>query len=83
MSQIALSPNPAGTGTFTIEAPNSNTNRTLTLPDNSGTVQALNSWSFQESGTDLIFRYNGTPVFKITSAGAIVAKDNVTAYGTV
>ena len=38
MSQIALSPNPAGNGTFTIAAPNSNTNRTLTLPDNTGTV---------------------------------------------
>ena len=38
MSQIALSPNPAGNGTFTIEAPNSNNNRTLTLPDNTGTV---------------------------------------------
>jgi hypothetical protein len=33
MSQIALSPNASGTGTFTIAAPDSNTNRTLTLPD--------------------------------------------------
>jgi hypothetical protein len=38
MSQIALSPNPAGTGTFTIAAPDTNTDRTLTLPDNTGTV---------------------------------------------
>jgi hypothetical protein len=38
MSKIALSPNAAGTGTFTIAAPNSNTNRTLTLPDLAGTV---------------------------------------------
>jgi hypothetical protein len=38
MSKIALTPNASGTGTFTIAAPNSNTNRTLTLPDVSGEV---------------------------------------------
>jgi len=38
MSLITLSPNAAGTGTFTIASPNSNTDRTLTLPDASGTV---------------------------------------------
>lgn len=36
MSKIALTPDASGTGTFTIAAPNSNTNRTLTLPDTSG-----------------------------------------------
>lgn len=38
MSSIKLSPNASGTGEFTIAAPNSNTNRTLTLPDATGTV---------------------------------------------
>jgi hypothetical protein len=38
MSKISLTPNAAGTGTFTIAAPGTNTDRTLTLPDNSGTV---------------------------------------------
>jgi hypothetical protein len=38
MTKIAIVPNAAGTGTFTIEAPNSNSNRTLTLPDAAGTV---------------------------------------------
>ena len=38
MSKIALTPNASGTGTFTIAAPNSNTDRTLTLPDEAGTV---------------------------------------------
>jgi uncharacterized protein (AIM24 family) len=38
MSKIALTPDASGTGTFTIAAPNSNTNRTLTLPDEAGTV---------------------------------------------
>jgi len=38
MSRVAVKGNDSGTGTFTIEAPNSNSNRTLTLPDETGTV---------------------------------------------
>ncbi len=38
MSKISLSPNASGTGTFTIASPNSSTDRTLTLPDNTGTI---------------------------------------------
>ena len=38
MSKISLQPNASGTGTFTIAAPNSNTDRTLTLPDAAGEV---------------------------------------------
>lgn len=33
MSKIKIAPDPAGTGTFTIEAPSSSTDRTVTLPD--------------------------------------------------
>jgi hypothetical protein len=42
MSKIALTPDASGTGTFTIAAPNSNTNRTLTLPDATGEVLTKN-----------------------------------------
>ena len=42
MSRIALEGNALGTGTFTIVSPNSNTSRTLTLPDATGDV-VLNS----------------------------------------
>ena len=38
MSKVAITGNASGTGTFTIAAPNSNTDRTLTLPDAAGTV---------------------------------------------
>ena len=38
MSKIALTPNASGTGVFTIASPATNTNRTLTLPDEAGTV---------------------------------------------
>ena len=38
MSLIKIQGNPSGTGAFTIAAPNGNTDRTLTLPDATGTV---------------------------------------------
>ena len=37
MSLVAISGNVSGTGTLTIAAPNTNSNRTLTLPDGTGT----------------------------------------------
>ena len=42
MSKISLTPNASGTGTFTIASPNSNTNRTLTLPDADGALLTAN-----------------------------------------
>jgi len=38
MSNISIQGNVSGTGTFTIAAPNSNTDRTFNLPDEAGTV---------------------------------------------
>ena len=38
MTKIAIQPSGSGTGTFTIAAPNSNTNRTFTLPDETGEI---------------------------------------------
>lgn len=38
MSKVALSGNALGSGTLTIAAPNTSTDRTLTLPDASGTI---------------------------------------------
>ena len=31
---------------------------------------------------DLLFKYNNVPVFKLSSTGAVVAKDNITAFGS-
>ena len=39
-------------------------------------------WSASLDGSDMVFVYNSTEVFKITTAGAVVALDNITAYGT-
>ena len=44
MSKVAIKGNASGTGTFTLEAPNSNTDRTLVLPDEAGTVVTTGSY---------------------------------------
>ena len=38
MSKVVIQGNASGTGDFTIAAPNSNTDRTLTLPDEAGEI---------------------------------------------
>jgi hypothetical protein len=38
MSQVKITGNASGTGIFTITSPNGNTDRTLTLPDSTGTI---------------------------------------------
>ena len=43
MSSVKIEGNASGTGIFTIASPNSNTNRTLTLPDNTGTIVTTGS----------------------------------------
>lgn len=71
------------TGVVGVTATQTLTNKTIDGGTLANTTAIGANWSFLQSGTDLIFQYNGTAVFKISSGGAIVAKDNVTAYGTV
>lgn len=46
------------------------------------TAFKLGDWEIKLDATDLVFNYNGTDVFKITTAGAAIALDDVTAFGT-
>ena len=41
-------------------------------------------WSIElDAGdNDLLFKYNGTTVFKLASSGAVTSADNITAFGT-
>lgn len=66
MSKIALSSNALGTGTLTIASPNTNTDRTLTLPDLTGTIAVPTTGTW-------------TPVATATS-GSITAYSAVGAY---
>jgi hypothetical protein len=63
MSQVKISGNASGTGIFTIASPNSNTNRTLDLPDAAGTIQVSGN---PISGTTGTF----TGLVDISAAGA-------------
>ena len=42
-----------------------------------------NAWLVEQSGTDLLFKYNGTVVFEITSTGALLAAGDITATATL
>jgi hypothetical protein len=50
--------------------------------DTNGQSIAFGSWTIILDGTDLEFRYSNVAKFKISSAGAITAADDITAYGT-
>ena len=43
MAKVKIQGHASGTGIFTVTAPNSSTNRTLTLPDTTGTLLDENS----------------------------------------
>lgn len=83
MSKVVIQGNASGTGNFTIAAPNSNTDRTLTLPDTSGTLVtgddiAINGiTSDYTSGTALNVDSNGIvtkpnqPMFRVRPSAAL------------
>jgi hypothetical protein len=61
------------------------TTPTLSSPTTTGTVTVNGgtaSWTIVASGTNLTFSYGGVAKFTLTSAGAFIAADDVTAYGT-
>lgn len=60
MSKIALEGNASGTGTFTVAAPNTNTNYTITLPESSGTLATTTTAGFA-SGTIMLFAQTSAP----------------------
>lgn len=41
------------------------------------------NWSAVQSGTDIVFKYNGVNKMKVDSSGNLTVTGNVTAYGTV
>jgi hypothetical protein len=44
---------------------------------------ATTDWTITQSGSSIVFSYQGTAKLALTSAGAVTAVDNITAYGTV
>jgi hypothetical protein len=92
MSKIALSGNASGTGTLTIAAPNTNSDRTLTLPDSTGTIATAESTltQFNASGSAPVYacrawvNFNGTGTVAIRASGNVSSiTDNGTGEYTV
>jgi hypothetical protein len=71
MSLVKIQGNASGTGEFTIAAPNSNTNRTLTLPDATGTILTTQAAGGVSTNTAL-----GTNALSANTTGS-----NTTAVG--
>jgi hypothetical protein len=76
------SPALTGTPTSPTAAVGTNTTQVATTAFITRLVN-LSAFSIVESGTDLLIKYNGVTVAKITSAGALVVKDDVTAFGSL
>ena len=92
MSKIALSGNASGTGTLTLSAPNTNSDRTLTLPDSAGTIATAESTlaQFNASGSAPVYacrawvNFNGTGTVAIRASGNVSSiTDNGTGEYTV
>ena len=85
MSKIALSGNASGTGTLTIAAPNTSTDRTLTLPNSSGTMATAESTltQFNASGSAPVYAARAWVNFNGTGTVAIRASGNVSSITDV
>jgi hypothetical protein len=84
MSKVAITGNASGTGTFTLAAPNSNSDRTLTLPDSTGTVlndqsniEAQVKTATNATGSAPIYACRAWVNFNGTGTVAIRASGNV------
>ena len=70
MSRVKIEGNASGTGTFTIAAPNSNTDRTFNLPDEAGTVLTSASAASSIPGYGNLTDWD---VWRLTGASAAVS----------
>jgi len=92
MSIVKVQGNASGTGIFTVASPNSNTDRTLTLPDSSGTMATAESTlaQFNASGSAPVYaarawvNFNGQGTVAIRASGNVSSiTDNGTGDYTV
>jgi len=72
MSKVKIQGNASGTGVLTIAAPNTNTDRTITLPDGTGTLLTSVSSSDMPAGSVLqVVQATGTTYEETTSSSYI------------
>ena len=81
MSKIKLTGDASGTGTLTIAAPNTNTDRTLTLPDGAGDLIYQDSSGNVTYTAPLAFT-DGAEAMRIDSSGNLLVGKTSTGLGT-
>jgi len=76
MSKIALSPNASGTGVVTLSTPNTNSDRTLALPDSSGTIATLETIPDQGVPTGMLsyFASSTAPIGFLAADGSTISR---------
>ena len=82
MSNIAIKGATTGTGVFTLESPATNTDRTLVLPDEAGTVLTSASPVVPQKGVPAFRAYIGTAQTGITSGTWTKAAFNTETFDT-
>lgn len=73
MSQVKIQGNASGTGVFTIESPATNTDRTLTLPNETGSVvvEQVSNVAYKQSNIiGTVSQSGGTPTGSIIEQGS-------------
>ncbi len=61
MAKVKIQGNASGTGVLTVTAPNTSTDRTITLPDSTGTLlSSEGAVTINDSGADVDFRVEGS-----------------------
>ena len=86
MSKVKIQGNASGTGVLTIEAPNTNTDRTITLPDTTGTLLDTNSSLSSSKLTGALPAIDGSSLTSLTGSqvdsGQVTCKAWVNFNGT-
>jgi hypothetical protein len=82
MSKVSISGNALGTGTITLAAPNTSTDRTLTLPDATGTFAILDSaGNFKLSAAGAVLQNSsGNPILR--QSGSVLKVQQFTNAGS-
>ena len=83
MSKVKIQGNASGTGVLTIAAPNTNTDRTITLPDGTGTLLTSISSSDMPAGSVLQVSMSEDSGYAYSNSTSFVQINSVSITGVV
>jgi len=83
MSKISITPNPSGTGVFTISSPATSTDRTLTLPDADGTVLTSASSLASANLTGALPAISGAALTNLPAGGVLQVVSTFSSTGVI